>query len=213
MSRLNDALRHILTLKQRLGLFGATPVSVTAANGALGTKAHRTAEQRVAEASLTLVANDGSVLPIGDATAAGPYLVVGPAGAAASVATLASLLRGRGLTVTTYVGTSPPDAADFGTVIDLTLNADTDVGQQRVVRALAATGTRLVTVAIGRPYDQGYYRAAVNVCLYSSSAASLRALVRALFGEIAPSGHLPVAIPDASEPGTTLYPIGYGLGY
>jgi beta-N-acetylhexosaminidase len=213
MSRLNDALRHILTLKQRLGLFGATPVSVTAANGALGTKAHRTAEQRVAEASLTLVANDGSVLPIGVATAAGPYRGVGPAGAAASVATLASLLRGRGLTVTTYVGTSPPDAADFGTVIDLTLNADTDVGQQRVVRALAATGTRLVTVAIGRPYDQGYYRAAVNVCLYSSSAASLRALVRALFGEIAPSGHLPVAIPDASEPGTTLYPIGYGLGY
>jgi beta-N-acetylhexosaminidase len=165
---------------------------------------------------VTLLSNDGGALPLTDAAGDGPYLVVGPSTAAAPVATLASVLRGRGLTASTYVGASPPDVSGYGTVIDLTLNADTDVAQQQAVRALAATGTRLITASIGRPYDQGYYRAAINICLYSPSAASLRALTRTIFGDVAPSGRLPVAIPDPSAPGASggsLYPIGYGLGY
>ena len=220
-AQLNAAVGRILALKIKLGLFAKAPASVTAAASALGTKAHKTLEQRDAEASVTLVANDGRLLPITDAPGAGPYLVVGPT--AAPVAAVATALRGRGLTAGTYVtGASPrasvataaaTRAAGYGTVIDLTLNADTDVGQQRVVGALAGTGKRLITVAIGRPYDQGYYRAAVNICLYSQSAASLRAAVRVIFGEIGPAGHLPVAIPAGSNTGTTLYPLGYGLTY
>jgi beta-N-acetylhexosaminidase len=139
------------------------------------------------------------------------------------VTTLSGLLSGRGLSVATYVtGTSPSSgtvgagaelAAAYCTVIDLTLDADADVGQQNVVAALSRTGKRLVTVSIGRPYDQAYYRAAANICLYSSSTASLRALVSVLFGEIAPQGRLPVAIPDPSVSKNVLYPLGFGLGY
>jgi hypothetical protein len=34
-----------------------------------------------------------------------------------------------------------------------------------------------------------------------------------MFGDIGPAGHLPVAIPSGANMSTTLYPIGYGLGY
>ncbi len=219
-ARLDASVKRILALKIKLGLFGAPPTSVTAAATALGTKAHRTLEQRDAEASVTLLANEGNTLPL-DAASDGPYLVVGPT--SAPVSAMAAVLRGRGLSASTYVtGASPPAsvataaaarAAGFVTVIDLTLNADTDIGQQRVVRALAGTGKRLITISIGRPYDQGFYRAAINICLYSQSAASLRAAARVIFGEIAPAGHLPVAIPNGSDPSTTLYPLGFGLGF
>jgi beta-N-acetylhexosaminidase len=42
---------------------------------------------------------------------------------------------------------------------------------------------------------------------------SLRALAKTLFGEVNPSGRLPVDIPAAGDPGTVLYPFGHGLRY
>jgi beta-N-acetylhexosaminidase len=42
---------------------------------------------------------------------------------------------------------------------------------------------------------------------------SVKALAAALFGDLTPSGKLPVAIPMAGDPDTTLYPFGFGLGY
>jgi beta-N-acetylhexosaminidase len=220
MARLDASVRRILTLKQELGLFGAAPVSVDAAPTALGTSAHRTVEQRAAESSVTLLANDAHALPM-DAASGGPYLVVGPT--TASVSELVGAIGGRGWTVGgTVTGTSPTSAAidkalthapHYETIIVLTLDADKSAGQRALVSALAATGKRLIAVSIGRPYDQASYGAPTSICLYSGSTASLDAFVRVMFGEIAPAGHLPVAIPDPSVPGKVLYPIGYGLSY
>ncbi|HEY5488585.1 MAG TPA: glycoside hydrolase family 3 N-terminal domain-containing protein, partial [Candidatus Limnocylindrales bacterium] len=220
-ARLDASVRRILQLKLSLGLFDAAPVSVTGATSVVGSRAHRALEARDAEASVTLLANDGAALPLTSASTQGPYLVVGPA--AAPVASLASAVRGRGLSVATFVsGTSPPSSliasaaaqsASYGTLIVLTLDADTDPGQQRLVGALATTGKRLITVSIGHPYDQAYYRAAVNLALYSSSPASMRAATRVIFGDVNPSGLLPVAIPAAGSPDEILYPIGFGLSY
>jgi beta-N-acetylhexosaminidase len=219
-AQLDTSVRRILTLKMQLGLFTVAPVSVSAAATALGIPAHKQIEQNDAEASVTLVANTGGVLPLNGA-ADGAYLVVGPT--SASVSTVLDQIEGRGWIVGGLVtGTSPSAAAignvmnhapHYATIIVLTLNADEDTGQQALVQALKTAKAQLVTVAIGRPYDEGYYHATVNVCVYSDSSASLDALVRVLFGDLPPAGHLPVAIPDAAHPGTTLYPLGFGLGY
>jgi beta-N-acetylhexosaminidase len=221
IARLDASVRRILALKEKLGLFDAAPVAVSTAQAALGTTAHRAAEKRDAEASVTLIANDADVLPLQAPSAGEQFLVVGPG--SESVDKVALMVRARGATVTTNVTGFAPRASvataaataaqSATTVIALTSNADTDPGQQRVVRALAGSGTPVITVAIGRPYDQGYYRAAISICLYSDSDASLRALVRALFGDINPAGKLPVAIPDPTHPDNTLYPLGYGLSY
>ena len=42
---------------------------------------------------------------------------------------------------------------------------------------------------------------------------ALEALTRVLFGEVNPAGRIPVTIPLAGQPGTTLYPYGHGLRY
>jgi len=41
----------------------------------------------------------------------------------------------------------------------------------------------------------------------------LHALVRAMFGEINPTGKLPVTITDPPPSKTVLYPFGYGIVY
>ncbi|HEY5489240.1 MAG TPA: glycoside hydrolase family 3 protein, partial [Candidatus Limnocylindrales bacterium] len=182
-ARLNQSVKRILQLKQSLGLFSAQPVNVPAAASVLSAKAHKAVETAGADAAVTLLANDGKVLPIRDATADGPYLVVGTS--SAWVYPFVTAVRNRGLSATTYVTGSSLSAsaikavatstASFGTVFVLTFDADADTGQQKLVAALEATGKRLVTVSIDRPYDEAYYRAAVSLCVYSSSTASLLA--------------------------------------
>jgi beta-N-acetylhexosaminidase len=219
-ARLDASVRRILSLKKSLGLFGASPVNPSTAAAAWGTSAHRTLEAREAQAAVTLVANDDAGLPLNGASD-GPYLVVGPT--AATVSKVLTTIQGRGLVVGGVVtGISPTAAAiqnakthapHYGTVIVLTDDADASTGQQALVDGLKSVSTRLVTAAIGRPYDQAYYGASVNLCLYSASAASLSALVATIFGDVAPTGHLPVAITDPSVPGKVIYPLGYGLSY
>lgn len=41
----------------------------------------------------------------------------------------------------------------------------------------------------------------------------MQAVARVLFGEVNPTGKLPVRIPAADDPSATLYPYGHGLGY
>jgi beta-N-acetylhexosaminidase len=36
-------------------------------------------------------------------------------------------------------------------------------------------------------------------------------LVRVLFGDVSPTGRLPVDVPDAADPGRIRYPFGHGL--
>ncbi|HEX6299317.1 MAG TPA: hypothetical protein VF148_02490 [Acidimicrobiia bacterium] len=62
----------------------------------------------------------------------------------------------------------------------------------------------MTTVALREPQDLAYPRVKTHICVYSSHNPSLRALARALFGQQAFEGRLPVSLPP-------LYPIGHGL--
>ena len=78
LSHLDDAVRHVLALKERMGLFDAPFARFQATEGArdLNPPAHRAAAMRLAEQSLVLLKNQGGVLPF--SRAARRVAVIGP---------------------------------------------------------------------------------------------------------------------------------------
>jgi beta-N-acetylhexosaminidase len=136
---------------------------------------------------------------------------------------LALALRNRGLTTEVLATGERPGAAVIANaaaraaahdyVVLLTRNADSIPAQRTLATQLAGTGTPLIAASVGRPYDAAFYDADAAFALYSVSVPSLRALAAVLFGEFKPTGKLPVAIPAAGDPDTTLFPFGFGLTY
>ena len=94
-------------------------------------------------------------------------------------------------------------------IVAATQDAVSDPAQQQLVRGLVATGTPVVVLATGLPYDLGLFggiRAAV--ASYSSSGVSLSAAAGVLTGRLRPHGLLPVTIP--AGPGGTAFRYGTG---
>lgn len=76
-----------------------------------------------------------------------------------------------------------------------TINAAMQPEQAALARALLATGIPTVTVALRTPYDlEAYPEAGTNVCTYSIHPASLDALAAAIFGDLTPTGQVPVHV-------------------
>ena len=97
-------------------------------------------------------------------------------------------------------------------VIASTYSAWGSPAQVALVNALLATGKPVVVVAVATPYDVAYLPgAATFVSTYDYQPVSLRALVRALFGEIDTRGKLPVTIAEPPPSTKVLYPCGFGL--
>jgi beta-N-acetylhexosaminidase len=85
-----------------------------------------------------------------------------------------------------------------------TVCASMEPSQAELVRAVLATGTPTVTVALRTPYDlTSYPESRTHLCTYSIKATALNALAAVLFGEAAAPGRLPVRLGD-------LYPRGHG---
>ncbi len=191
--RLDESVLRVLKLKLRRGLFDAAPADAETAAGVAGNTAHHEAAQRVADASVTLLRNNGGVLPLREGTS---VRVLG-AGAEEIGAALADL----GVTVADSV--SGADVVVVGTD-----GARGDAEQRDLVAQAVTSGSPVVVVAQGTPYDLGVLPDVdAYLAVYSSMEVSRTAAARAIVGEVSPSGRLPVDIP-----GTDLV-FGDGLGY
>ena len=88
-------------------------------------------------------------------------------------------------------------ARDSDYVVVTTDNAWGSSGQQSLVQQLIATGTPVIVVALGGPYDLAYtLDARTYIAAYGYQPPTLDALVADLFGG-QPLGHLPVTIRSA----------------
>ena len=105
--------------------------------------------------------------------------------------------------------------------------------QEQLIEAVAKTGKPLVIVYIeGRPLLMNRAAEVANALLtaWYPGEQGGKAIASILFGDVNPSGHLPVSIPRSvgqlpvyysqnikrdymDEKGTPLYPFGYGLSY
>lgn len=219
--RIDQSLERILSLKLKIGVVDRPYVDVTRVSKIVGTPANYAAAQRIADQSTTLLKNDAGLLPLSPAPR--KILVAGY-----TPAVLGAALQKRGATTTVKdTGATPTDAkindavaasagADLTVVLTMkawdTAVTDKQAKQQKLVNALLATGRPVIVVAVRDPYDVAYFAAAqTTLATYSYAAASHEALAKVLYGEIAPTGKLPVDIPTAADPTQTLYPFGHGL--
>lgn len=226
--RIDESVRRILGMKYRQGLARSPLVDVDKAVRTVGAAEHLAAVTRVTDPTLTAVRNDAGVLPLPSAERS--VLVTGWDSAAfAPVATVAAGFTARGAHATARPATLPSDATIAATASqaaehDLTVvlvnkawdTAATDprATQQRLVAALLATGKPVVVVAVRDPYDIAHLPGVTTyLATYSYTRAAMDTLVRALHGELSPSGRLPVTIPTAEEAGSVLYPHGHGLSW
>ncbi|WP_030155101.1 glycoside hydrolase family 3 protein [Glycomyces sp. NRRL B-16210] len=213
--RIDESVRRLLDLKYARGIAAEPATDASKTADAVGTDAHRDLAAAIAERSITLLANDGT-LPVDSGTA----LVTG--WGETTTATLAAALGDLGIRSEALVTGLEPDeraiagavaaAEDRDLVVLVTNGVKAGAAQADLAEALLETGVPVVAAAVGTPYDAAHL-GAVNASLatYSYSAASLAALAKAITGELDPSGALPVDVPDAS--GATEYALGHGLNY
>ena len=223
---LNDKVRRVLELKHQRGMVAQPFADPGAVSSVVGTEEHLAAADAITDRTTTLVKNEAAVLPL--APAGKEVLVTGYG--VSTTQTIANGLGAEGATTTVkQTGTSPTDAqvADAvaaaegkDAVVVTTMKAwDTKVtdkrgGQQKLVNQLLETGVPVIVVATRDPYDIAYFDdAPTYLATYSYSPVAIESVVRAITGEVNPSGTLPVDIPAAGDPATVLYTFGHGLSY
>ncbi|MCI0384517.1 glycoside hydrolase family 3 protein [Streptomyces sp. CNQ085] len=224
VSRLDASVERILAHKLRRDLFRHPYVNERRAVRTVGAERHRVDAQAITDRTVTLVRNEGPLLPL--SSGARSVLVAGwgvdttrtlADAVAERPGQSAAVLETGAIPSTDRITEAAGAAAGHGLVI-VSVNAaaagsERGAAQARLVQALMDTGTPFVAVAVRNPYDiRRFPGVPVYLATYSYGAPSLRAAVRAVYGDLSPAGRLPVAVPDADSTGT-LYPFGHGLTY
>jgi beta-N-acetylhexosaminidase len=200
-------LNRLLDAKLRYGILDQTtiPAPDLAANAA--------AALDIARASITLVHNDGKVLPLRGrvyvvaTTTADLTPLPGDSDLATELERASAGVMGRrfGTTISDSVITNVLDEARSADVIvagvaDIGINAD----QLKLITRLAAAKPT-VLVSLRGPYDVSIApNVAACVCAYDGRVPTLRAITEVLTGARKPAGSLPVSV-------SARYPIGTGM--
>jgi len=209
-ARIDASVRRILTVKARRGLFARELGTVDAAMTALK-GADRSVIKDVADRAITVVTNEGGVLPL----AADKKVL--------AIASEGSFLRALQKRVPGTVSVRIPQKAKAKAVAAQAKRAVAQakkMGAEVVVvgvmydawSPLVAELTRsldvpVVMVSFGSPYMlSDFPEVAAYVCAYAFRADSELAAARVLTGELKPMGSLPVDLPTGQK-------IGHGLRY
>jgi beta-N-acetylhexosaminidase len=222
---------RLLSLKWRLGLARNPLTDPAEVDRVVGTPAHLAVARKTAEDSITVVKNDDHLLPL-KLNQGARVLVTGYD--ATGLAVLGQDLTARGLAPEVLVTGACPTTdmqaqavaaaknsqlvlVDTSNVWNAAPTASCPAGntpQTDLVKELLATGTPVVVAAVGTPYDIAYLPdAPTYVATYDTQAVSLNALAAVLFGDVSPSGRLPVTITEPPPSTTVLFPRGWGLTY
>lgn len=220
-ARLDQAVGRILRLKRRYGLFENPYVDAQAADEIVGSLEHWNAELSVVRAAVTLVQNTSGFLPLNltsgqkvllvtvqasetttDAATRFAYYITQKHSNTQSMAIVANPTSSQRNTVKSAVA-----SADVVIVGTSRAQISTNTGQATLVNDLVAMGKPLVVVGLREPYELAMFPG-VNayVAAYNYRNCGFQAAADVIFGDVSPSGLLPVTIPG-------LYAFGHGLSY
>ncbi|MDQ6418359.1 beta-N-acetylhexosaminidase [Paenibacillus sp. LHD-117] len=210
-ARIDEALNRIMRLKNKLELNEPiAPWEQVAA--AIGTEANKSVARRWSEASVTLVKNEGGLLPLKrDAST----LVLWPSIVPVSVAdemlagdgTLGDFLSHYGANVIErrMDGDDPLAGLDeFEQIVVVTYDASKHPLESEIARqAVDQAGDRVVAVSVRNPLDLLLYPDVLAyLAVYECRPLALSSAAKALLGDLKPQGKLPLEISPA-------YPFGW----
>lgn len=233
--RLDRSVLKILRAKASLGLNQARMVDLAQVASLVGKPENLAFGQHVAEEAVTLVRDNGKVLPLkskGTEKAGLPYTTQEKTrGEVVAVVFSDDMRTDSGRAFSRELNRRVPDARliyvdprvaegmtgevlkavdDAKTVIAAVYVIPTAGKMANSVAMADATGRLLqqmlehgaektVVIAMGNPYLAAEFPQIENyICTFSNATVSETAAVRALFGEIAIHGHLPVSIPNVA---------------
>ena len=243
--RLDRSVLKILKIKASLGLQDARLVDVSAVDKVVGKPANLAFGQQVADDAVTLVRDNGKVLPLksslknhGTTQAALPYttqeethnqivavlfsddvrtesghafarefrarvpdarvIYLDPRFAAGmNDEVLKAVDAAQTVVAAVYV---VPSAGKVGNSV-----AMPDATGALLQQLLDHAASKTAVIAMGNPYLAADFPKIENyMCTFSNATVSEIAAVKALFGEIAVHGHLPVSIPNVAQRGAGL---------
>jgi beta-glucosidase-like glycosyl hydrolase/CubicO group peptidase (beta-lactamase class C family) len=224
-SRIDASVLRILAFKERLGLDRERRVDGEAMSQSVARPQDMARAFEVAQASITVVRNEGSVLPLSTSRPLRVLHLVlssddqNPAVQGTPEEELRArqveaetMTLGPELTEATSAEVVARASAFTHVLVSLFVRGSGAGGSAqmperhaRLLRALAASGKPLVVVSFGSPYLlRQVPEVPVYVATYGAPESSQRAAVSALFGEYRVAGKLPVSLPG-------LYAYGHGI--
>lgn len=223
MSRLDEAVTRVLRAKAKLGLNKSKLVDLDALAEQFDRPEFDRAALDIADRGITLLRDDQHILPLNAATPQRVLLVAVsgdvdpyPAGNLENeirwrVDSLASVRMDTRFVRADMVKLPPPDtydvaiAAIFVRVADRKGSIGLPDDEAAMVDRLLAAGKPVVVACFGSPYLAERFPAAKTwIAAFSTADVAQRAMGRALFGQVAVGGRLPVHIPGVA-------PLGAGL--
>ncbi|MCX5201129.1 glycoside hydrolase family 3 protein [Streptomyces sp. NBC_00237] len=229
-ARLDESLLRILRLKARRGLFDRPYVTHRGVDRTVGIRSHLAAADRIADATTTLLVNEGGLLPLSRrrhrrvlVVGVDPASPSGTTGPPTSV--LAASLTQLGFTAMALSTGSAPSRAKIDeavaaaragadAVLIATRNVSATSAQRTLVAELVAVGVPVIALAVQNPYDVAHLTGLgvrAHLAAYSWTDVEMRAAARVLTGKVRPSGRLPVPVQRADDPLKVLFPVGRGL--
>jgi beta-N-acetylhexosaminidase len=222
--RINESVRRLLHAKYRLGLAKQRLVDLAAVNRLIERPENVQEANRIAERSITLLRNQGEMLPLDQARASRTLFIVINADDDPEEGRVFIPQIQQRVSQAKFIRLDPRTTADdYRTAMDEVAKAAGVVvapfvkraaskgtvalpeAQANFVRRLIALEKPVAVVAFGSPYlIRQFPNVPVYVVTYAIEEVAQLAAVRALFGETALSGRLPVSIPNLFELGAGL---------
>jgi beta-N-acetylhexosaminidase len=216
--RIDDSVMRVLTAKQSVGLDRTKLVDLEAIADVINSPEAAARAQEITDRAVTLVKNDGGVLPVPNPKDA-CFVVLAEGRYSNEGQALTQELRQRGATRIFALDPTLPDseieaAAQSAAACDqIVVMAFASVAAYRgnlalpgnfpkLVDTLIASGHPVTLVSLGSPYlVRSFPKVSAYLTTYSPVATAEVAAVKALFGEIDLGGHLPVTIPGIADLG------------
>jgi len=222
--RINTSVRRILETKARLGLHKSRFVDIKSLNTKVATKEHLNLAARMYEKSITLVKNNGSVLPLyGKGQKVAVFSLSSDPGDYFAGRSFVQAVEKRCSDIITFYADAFTGEEYIDEGIESARDADVwvfavfsslrawkgSVGlvekHVQVIKEAAEDETPVVVVSFGNPYFLGQFpEVDAYLCAFRQDSPAQEAAAKALFGELDILGKLPVSLPG-------LYPLGHGL--